>query len=68
MKFTVDLPSDLLRDVVRLTGARTPGEGAEIAIRDFVHKRQVAELVATFGTWDMLDNDQVEGIPASSPF
>ena len=60
MKTTIDIPERLLADTVRITGAATKRDAVVQALQDFTRRKLAAEIVASFGTWDMLDNDAVE--------
>ncbi|MFT3785055.1 MAG: type II toxin-antitoxin system VapB family antitoxin [Tepidisphaeraceae bacterium] len=52
MKTTVDIPDDVLAEVMRNTGAATKREAILTAIREHNRRAKVDKLVATFGTWD----------------
>lgn len=60
MKTTIDIPEKLLADTLRITGAATKRDAVVRALEDFTRRNRVADIVASFGTWDMLDNDTIE--------
>jgi Arc/MetJ family transcription regulator len=60
MKTTIDIPEKLLDATLRITGAATKRDAVVQALEDFTRRNRVADIVASFGTWDMLDNDSIE--------
>jgi hypothetical protein len=60
MKTTIDIPEDLLADAMRFTGAKTKREAVVQAIQAFNRQQLVKEVVASFGTWNMATNDEIE--------
>ena len=54
MKTTVDIPDELLREAMELTGARTKREAIVTAVRDYTDRRKMAGLVRHLGTCDAL--------------
>jgi len=60
MKTTIDIPDKLLSDTLRLTGAGTKRDAVVQALEEFTRRKAVEEIISTFGTWDMLDNDELE--------
>ena len=60
VKTTIDIPDKELEDAIRFTGAATKRDAVVTAISDFNRRHRVEELVKTFGTWDMLSNDEIE--------
>lgn len=60
MKTTVDIPEDSLKDAMRYSKAKTKREAILVAIEEFNRQQRVAELVGTFGTWDIATNDEIE--------
>jgi len=60
MKTTIDIPDATLADVMRFTGAKTKRETVVRALEEYNRVQQVKELVASFGTWDIATNDEIE--------
>jgi Arc/MetJ family transcription regulator len=60
MKTTIDIPDDVLAEAMRFTGAKTKREAVVEAIKAFNRQQLVKEVVASFGTWDMATNDEIE--------
>jgi Arc/MetJ family transcription regulator len=60
MKTTIDIPDQTLADAMRFTGAKTKREAVVKAIEAFNRQQLVKEVVASFGTWDMATNDEIE--------
>jgi hypothetical protein len=54
MKTTVDIPDDMLLDVMKFTKARTKRDAIVAAIADFNRRRRMAELVKYSGTSESL--------------
>jgi Arc/MetJ family transcription regulator len=60
MKTTIDIPDELLSSLFRISGAKTKRDAVLIALEDYTRRRMVADLVSSFGTWDVMDNDELE--------
>jgi len=60
MKTTIDIPDATLADAMRFTGAKTKRETVVRALEEYNRVQQVKELVASFGTWDIATNDEIE--------
>jgi hypothetical protein len=45
---------------MRFTGAKTKREAVVKAIQAFNRQQRVKEVVASFGTWNMATNDEIE--------
>jgi Arc/MetJ family transcription regulator len=60
VKTTIDIPDDLLSSLFRLSGAKTKRDAVLVALEDYTRRRMVSDLISTFGTWDMMDNDELE--------
>jgi hypothetical protein len=60
MKTSVDIPDAALADAMRFTGAKTKREAVGRALEEFNRQQLVKEVVASFGTWDIATNDEVE--------
>jgi Bacterial antitoxin of type II TA system, VapB len=61
MKTTVDIPDEDLREVMRLTGAKTKREAIVQALRDFNRRKRVSRLVKHFGTFKSIStNAEIE--------
>lgn len=54
MKTTIDIPEDIMQDALRVSGARSKREVVLNALRDYVRRRQMAELARHAGTCDEL--------------
>lgn len=60
MKTTIDIPEKALADAMRYTGAKTKREAVVKALEEFNRLRMVENLIASFGTWDIATNDEIE--------
>lgn len=60
MKTTIDIPDDVLANAMRFTGAKTKREAVVKALEEFNRQQRVKDLVASFGTWDIATNDEIE--------
>ena len=60
MKTTIDIPDSALADAMRFTGAKTKREAVVKALEEFNRLQRVKDLIATFGTWDMASNEEIE--------
>lgn len=60
MKTTIDIPEKALADALRYTGAKTKREAVVKALEEFNRQQRVRDLVASFGTWDIASNDEIE--------
>jgi hypothetical protein len=60
MKTTIDIPDKALADAMRFTGAKTKREAVVKALEEFNRQQLVKELVASFGTWDIATNEEIE--------
>ena len=60
MKTTIDIPEQAMADAMRFTGAKTKREAVVKALEEFNRQRRVKDLVASFGTWDIATNDEIE--------
>jgi Arc/MetJ family transcription regulator len=60
MKTTIDIPDQALTDAMRFTGAKTKREAVVKALEAFNRQQLVNEVVASFGSWDMATNDEIE--------
>ena len=60
MKTTIDIPDAALADAMRFTGAKTKREAVVKALEEFNRLRRVQDLVASFGTWNIATNDEIE--------
>lgn len=45
---------------MRYTGAKTKREAVVKALEEFNRRHMVEKLIASFGTWDMATNDEIE--------
>lgn len=50
MKTTIDIPDDIMRDALRVSGARSKREVVLHALQDYVRRKQVAGLARHAGT------------------
>ena len=53
MRTTLDLPQDLIEDVMKLTGAKTKSEAIITALQDLVNKQKRMKLLAYKGKLDL---------------
>ena len=60
MKATIEIPDETLSTLLQLTRAKTKREAILAAIEDYNRRHQVRALVATFGTWKMDSNEELE--------
>jgi hypothetical protein len=60
MKTTIDIPDETFGTLLRLTRAKTKRDAILAAIEDYNRHHQVEALVATFGTWKMDSNEELE--------
>ncbi|MEM6910088.1 MAG: type II toxin-antitoxin system VapB family antitoxin [Verrucomicrobiota bacterium] len=60
MKTTIDIPEQALVDAMRFTKAKTKREAVVKALEEFNRQQRVKDLVASFGTWDIATNDEIE--------
>ena len=60
MKTTIDIPDGALADAMRFTGAKTKREAVVKALEEYNRQQRVKEVVASFGTWDIATNDEIE--------
>jgi len=60
MKTTIDIPDAALADAMRFTGAKTKREAVVKALEEFNRLQRVKDLVASFGTWDIASNEEIE--------
>jgi Bacterial antitoxin of type II TA system, VapB len=60
MKTTIDIPDSALADAMRFTGATTKREAVVKALEAYNRQQRVQDLVASFGTWDIATNEEIE--------
>jgi len=60
MTTTIEIPDDTFGTLLRLTRAKTKREAILAAIEDYNRRHQVRALVATFGTWKIDSNEELE--------
>lgn len=60
MKTTIDIPDEALADAMRFTGAKTKREAVVKALEGYNRQQRVNDLIASFGTWDIATNDEIE--------
>lgn len=60
MKTTIDIPDKALADAMRYTGAKTKREAVVKALESYNRQQRIHDLVASFGTWDIVANDEIE--------
>ena len=58
MRITVEIPDETFGTLLRLTRAKTKRDA--ILAEDYNRRHQVEALVATFGTWKMDSNEEME--------
>ncbi len=52
MKTTLDIPSDVLEDAIKYTGAKTKRDAIVTAVTDFNRRRKLESLAKRLGTFD----------------
>lgn len=60
MKTTINIPDNTLADAMRFTGAKTKREAVVKALENFNRRQKAKRLLATFGSWDIASNDEIE--------
>lgn len=60
MKTTIDIPEKALADAMLFTGAKTKREAVVKALDEYNRMQRVKEVVASFGTWEIATNDEIE--------
>jgi hypothetical protein len=60
MKTTIEIPDETFGTLLRLTRAKTKRDAILAAIEEYNRRHQVEALVATFGTWKMDSNEELE--------
>ena len=58
MRATLNIPDNLVRDLVKETGAKTKTRAIAIAIEDYLKKRNLEKLLSLQGALDLEDNWQ----------
>ena len=62
MKTTIDIPEDLLEDLMRRTSAATKRDAVITAIREYNQRRRMSELTSILGTFsDFMDRAELDG-------
>jgi len=62
MKTTIDIPEDLLKDLMRRTSAATKRDAVITAIREYNQRRRMSELTSILGTFsDFMDRVELDG-------
>ena len=60
MKTTIDIPDDVLEEVIRLTGAKTKREAVLTAINEFNRRRRLTRLAKRFGSFEgFISNEEL---------
>ena len=49
MKTTLDIPDDLLKEAIKLSGSRTKTETVRLALEELVRQKRLDEIVASAG-------------------
>lgn len=52
MKTTIDIPGDILEDVLRYSQKSTKKDAVIVAMREYVDRRRMAELAPRLGTFE----------------
>lgn len=60
MKTTIDIPEELPSSLFLISEAKTKRDAVLSALEDHTRRRMVADIVSSFGTWDVMDNDELE--------
>ena len=56
MRATLNLPDNLVQDLVKETGAKTKTRAITIAIEDYLRKRNLEKLLSLQGALDLEEN------------
>ena len=60
MKTTIDIPDNLLRDLMKRTAAATKREAVLTAIAEYTQRRRMADLSSMLGTFvDFMDREDL---------
>lgn len=66
MKTTIDIPEELLKDLMKRTSASTKREAVIIAIVEYNQRRRMGELTSMLGTFrDFMDRKELDGTRAA---
>ena len=66
MKTTIDIPEDLLKDLMKRTSASTKREAVIMAIVEYNQRRRMGELTPILGTFiDFMDRTELDGTRAA---
>jgi Bacterial antitoxin of type II TA system, VapB len=60
MKTTIDIPDESLSALLRLSRAKTKREAILAAVGEYNRRHEIESLVATFGTWKIDTNEEIE--------
>lgn len=60
MNTTIEIPDEALKSVLKLNRAKTKQQAILAAIEDYNRGHQLEAIVATFGTWEMDSNEELE--------
>jgi Arc/MetJ family transcription regulator len=60
MRSTIELPDNLLRDAMDLTGLKTKREVVALALSELVRQQRVSRLLALFGKGFGLTHEDLE--------
>ncbi len=61
MKTTVDIPQEMLKELIRNTSAKTKKDAILSAIREYNYRKQSAKLTRILGTFsEIMDRDELE--------
>ena len=61
MKTTIDIPEELLKDLMRRTAAATKREAVITAIVEYNQRRRMGELTSVLGTFvDFMDRTELD--------
>lgn len=50
MKTTLDIQDSLLKEAIRLSGARTKTEAVRLALEELIRQKRIEEVIARAGT------------------
>ena len=56
MKTTLNIPENLLKEAVRLAGARTKTEAVTCALEEFVRRQKIERLIEQTGSLEFSDD------------
>jgi len=56
MRTTLDVDRELLEEIEKLTREKSPSKAVSKALREYIRRQKVEELIALAGKVDLIDN------------